>query len=1678
MITVCIMSQFEIPCEFDKCKWKSVLCDPATAAKFLDAHIKAKHSVVEQKPVLSGAASKSRAERAKRPEIRSEETDEDWAYICKRWGQYKAQCELTGTEVVLQLLECCSEQLRRDHHRQHPGTDIDTITETELLGQLKKLAVRQQNKMVARVKLSSLTQDKGEGVRRFAGRVRELANTGGYTVQCGDCKRDVDFTTEMVKCQVVTGMANHTHQRDVLAHPEGNTITLDKLLVYIEGKEQAERSQGLLAGSGFEAKKVDTEKAPGGSGAIKKMITNCRWCGDKHQAGKANCKAADKQCDHCGKHGHLKKVCRKKQEEDKVTTDTKVKVVEDSSKQQENAVDAHWLEQSQNRTFYGTNKLVNLYLLVVFIFVRVVVITCTRLAFSRKEVEFPNPTKPLTSTGALIPIRPERRKVPGLLGHGKGSRLVNSSVRAAHSYPSPVASCTGKGRTLSHHIYRQGSGWLRQPAMAKPMVMIRSELDKESYTAHQVGEPPVNSEVAQEKFLADTGASVCLAGTKYMRALGIKQEDLLKTDMCVRGAGNQKIEVLGVLLVSLSQPGSSSHSKQMVYICEGVTGPLLSLEACQDLGLVDQDFPRQPPTITVSLSQQGKESGCKCGCPVREVAPDAPAEIPFEPIPANVPKLEQWIRDRYAASALNVCECQPLPAMHGPPLKIFMEPGTKPVASHSPIPVPIHWQQKVLDGLERDVRLGVIERVPPGTETTWCHRMVIVPKKDGKPRRTVNFQPLNQYSSRQTHHTMSPFHQATSIPANTVKTVLDAWNGYHSVALEESCRHLTTFITPWGRFRYCTAPMGYLAAGDAYTDRFDRIIKDIQNKTKIVDDTALWASNVRESFHQTCEFLTLCSRNGIVFNPDKFVFARETVEFAGFEVGKNHIKPAKKIIDNIMAFPVPKTISDVRGWFGLVNQVAPFFASRPIMQPFREMLKPSAKGKGIYWDDNLTKLFAESKQVIAQSIADGIRTYDPNRWTCLATDWSKEGIGYTLTQKHCLCQTLTPLCCQEGWKLVLAGSRFTSGAESRYAPVEGEALGVSWALENTRHFTMGNSKLIVATDHKPLLKILGDRKLEDMSNPRLLKLKERTLRWNFSVIHVPGIRNCGPDYLSRKETRVSMVQMFSKSTTRVEEVATMELETWVEQCVAANLVGPVTWEQVRDAVQVDSLMQLLSSQVSDGFPPEKKLLREELKMFWQFRDHLSQVDGVPLYKGRVVVPEQLRAAVLDVLHSAHQGVTGMLLRADTAVWWPGITAQVREKRQKCRTCNEFAPTQPRAPPAPLVHPEYPFQHIVADHCQAAGHHYLVIADRFSGWPTILECGSSIASAGKLIAQLRVFFGTFGVPEELATDGGVTFTAEETKQFLARYGIHHRISSVGYPHSNQRAELAVKSMKRLLRDNVTTGGSLDTDRLLRAIMAYRNTPDRDTGCSPAQVLFGRELRDFLPSPVKRYSVRPEWRIQAQEREQALAKRGAKNMDGLQHRSKVLPRLAVGMLVQIQNQVGNHPTRWDNTGVVVEVKDHDQYVIKVHGTGRLTVRNRQFLRHVSVGLEDIVQMPASAPYGPPGKVVDHGHHSPGNGQEVPDASPSEGGQLEVPERGLVAPQQRLDDLGREQDDQVQVRRSNRRQTPVDRLQPSWGTKSYAEAVQQQATPVYSVSPHQDLLHTQAGGGGGHHWGLAQP
>ena len=104
--------------------------------------------------------------------------------------------------------------------------------------------------------------------------------------------------------------------------------------------------------------------------------------------------------------------------------------------------------------------------------------------------------------------------------------------------------------------------------------------------------------------------------------------------------------------------------------------------------------------------------------------------------------------------------------------------------------------------------------------------------------------------------------------------MLDAYNGYHQVPLDEEGPKLTTFITEFGRFQYLRVPQGHLASGDAYTRRYDDIISDVPRKHKIVDDVLLYDKDIEEAFYHVFDYLYLCGENGITVHPGKFKFAQ------------------------------------------------------------------------------------------------------------------------------------------------------------------------------------------------------------------------------------------------------------------------------------------------------------------------------------------------------------------------------------------------------------------------------------------------------------------------------------------------------------------------------------------------------------------------------------------------------------------------------------------------------------------------------------------------------------------------------------------------------------------------------------------------------------------------------------
>ena len=658
------------------------------------------------------------------------------------------------------------------------------------------------------------------------------------------------------------------------------------------------------------------------------------------------------------------------------------------------------------------------------------------------------------------------------------------------------------------------------------------------------------------------------------------------------------------------------------------------------------------------------------------------------------------------------------------------------------------------------------------------------------------------------------------------------------------------------------------------------------------------------------------------------------------------------------------------------------------MLPFRQLLK---SGQTFEWTNELDNIFQASKQTIVQDIERGVRIFDKKKPTCLATDWSKDGIGFWLFQKHCTCPSSEPFCCHDGWKVTLVGSRFTHPAESRYAAVEGEALAVADALDKARYFVLGCSDLTVAVDHKPLLKLLGNRSLDDIPNPRLRNLKEKTLRYKFRIVHIAGIRNKAADAVSRhpgSSPRTeklnlpddnALIAVHTPLTIHHDILAairspyeeTPAYTTPQTKLAALDSLRAVTWDRVREATSSDPQMHTLIELIDHGIPPVKGDMPPELQMYHQFRDDLCTFDGVVLYQDRIVIPNSLRHDVLSALHSAHQGVSMMTARAETSVFWPGITTDIQATRNNCEHCHRMAPSQPRAPPTPPIMPVYPFQTMCADYFTYKGANYLVIVDRYSNWPLISKASGG---AKGLINNLRRAFVTYGTPEEPASDGGPEFTASDTRDFLRNWGVHHRLSSVAFPHSNCRAEIGVKTMKRLITDNTGIDGDLDTDAVQRAILQYRNTPDPVTKISPAMCVF--EI-SFLSCQGNTSHTLHCMRHM---------------VDVWSEHTRRLPPLRVGDHVRIQNQTGPHPNKWDRTGNVIEVRQYDQYAIKFDGSGRVSLRNRKFLRKFEpvipseprrTILDDMLRQTSTQP------------------SHTPDHRPAESNTMKVPTPHMMVP-----------------------------------------------------------------------------
>ena len=279
------------------------------------------------------------------------------------------------------------------------------------------------------------------------------------------------------------------------------------------------------------------------------------------------------------------------------------------------------------------------------------------------------------------------------------------------------------------------------------------------------------------------------------------------------------------------------------------------------------------------------------------------------------------------------------------------------------------------------------------------------------------------------------------------------------------------------------------------------------------------------------------------------------------------------------------------------------------------------------------------------------------------------------------------------------------------------------------------------------------------------------------MIYIPGKHNLGADAISRYPCQ-DRTEQDKIDTERIDHEI---LSTAVSFLSVDNIVA-VTLETVGEETLKDTKMMKLMSLIHEGFPDKIEEIPTDMKEFHKFRDHLSVVQDLILYKNRIMIPYTLQYTILRNLHSAHQGVTSMISRAESSVFWPGITNDIRKVREQCEECIKMAPSQPNAPPTPITYAAYPFQLICADYFSHRGVNYLVIVDRYSNWPTVIRAKDG-GNAKQLIEALKEFCEAFGITEEISSVEGHQFSFGKMRRFAADWGIKQIISSTAFPHSN-------------------------------------------------------------------------------------------------------------------------------------------------------------------------------------------------------------------------------------------------------------------------------------------------------
>ncbi|UYV78388.1 K02A2.6-like [Cordylochernes scorpioides] len=587
---------------------------------------------------------------------------------------------------------------------------------------------------------------------------------------------------------------------------------------------------------------------------------------------------------------------------------------------------------------------------------------------------------------------------------------------------------------------------------------------------------------------------------------------------------------------------------------------------------------------------------------------------------------------------------------------IEIEKEATPVQQH-PRRIPIGLKAEFKRNLDDLEGRGIIERVQKSS--SWISYLVLV-KKQNKLRVCLDPRDPNKVIKRP--HFQIPTIDEILPSLNNAKifTVIDAKDGFWQVKLDTQSSDLTTFWTPFGRYKWLRMPFGISAAPEEFQRRLHEVIEGLEGVEVIADDILVFGKgNTTEDairyYNIKLEQLLMRARErNLNLTKTKF----DCVQ----------IIPDPGKVEAIKAMSRPQNVREIQQYLGCINYLTKFLPRlSEVVQPLRVLTQ---KCMSWSWSEPQEQAFILSKELVTQ--APVLKYFDPSLPVTIQSDASDKGLGAVLLQEE---------------QPVAYASKALTNTKTRYAQIEKECLSIVFACEHFYQYIAGGTKVHIETDHKPLENIF---KMYIHQVPkRLQRMLLRLQRYNLEVKYKPGKQMYISDCLSRKylmktgdRNELNLEVYLNDDKSIYQEIENIKLIEFVN-------ISTATAEQIGQQNCKDQTMQVLVNLIRKGWPKSKYKVPREAMEYWKFRDELTEQDGI-IYKGqKVIIPKTLRSELLNRVHASHHGVAASLAKARQAIFWPGMNQSIKETVEKCKACLAYQPNQTKKP---LCAMKLPFYH--------------------------------------------------------------------------------------------------------------------------------------------------------------------------------------------------------------------------------------------------------------------------------------------------------------------------------------------------------------------------------------------------